>query len=104
MAWFWDNYLPDVSLRTEVTASPLLASLDELSSLPEALVITAEVDVLRYEGEAYGRRLTKAGVRTTMVRVLGTIHDFVMLDALRATPAAELAIRLAVNALRSAFR
>jgi acetyl esterase len=62
MAWFWDCYLPDLDRRSEVTASPLRASLEELTGLPPAFVVVDENDVLRDEGEAYARRLTEAGV------------------------------------------
>jgi acetyl esterase/lipase len=75
MAWFWDAYCPDRSRRSEVTASPLRASLDDLSGLLEALLIVDENDVPRDEGEAYARKLTEAGVRTTSVRYNGTFHD-----------------------------
>jgi acetyl esterase len=71
--------------------------------LPDALVITAENDVLRDEAEAYARRLWKAGVRVTSTRYLGTIHDFVMLNAIADTPAARGAIAQANDALRSAL-
>jgi acetyl esterase/lipase len=47
MAWFWDAYLPDVEKRSEITASPLRATLDELAGLPEALLFVDENDVLR---------------------------------------------------------
>lgn len=103
MAWFWDCYLPDVSMRTEATASPLRASLEELAGLPEALVIVDENDVLRDEGEAYARRLTEAGVRTTSVRYNGTLHDFMMLNPLRPTAATGSAVDLAARVLRTAF-
>jgi acetyl esterase len=71
--------------------------------LPDALVITAENDVLRDEAEAYARRLWKAGVRVTSTRYLGTIHDFVMLNAIADTPPARGAIAQANAALRSAL-
>jgi acetyl esterase len=100
---FWDAYLPNAGERTNVMAAPLSASVDELTGLPDALLITAEVDVLRDEGEAYARKLSEAWVRTTCTRYVGTIHDFVMLDALADTPAARGAIGQAVAALRSAF-
>ena len=103
MAWFWDAYLPDLGRRSEITASPLRASLDDLAGLPEALVVVDENDVLRDEGEAYARKLTQAGVRTTSVRVNGTIHDFMMLNPVRATAASSVAIELAINELRTAF-
>jgi acetyl esterase/lipase len=83
MEWFWDQYTTDEAQRNEITASPLRASLEQLSGLPPALVITGEADVLRDEGEAYARKLREAGVPVTAVRYQGIIHDFVMLNALR---------------------
>jgi acetyl esterase len=103
MEWFWDSYLPDPAARKQPTATPLNAPLDQLAGLPEALVIVDENDVLRDEGEAYARRLSDAGVRVTSVRYNGTIHDFVMLNALADTPAARAAIAQAVGALRGAL-
>jgi len=101
MQWFWDAYLPDRATRKQPTATPLNASLDQLAGLPEALVIVDENDVLRDEGEAYARKLSNAGVRVTSTRYNGTIHDFVMLNALADTPATRGAIAQAVCALRT---
>jgi acetyl esterase len=103
MQRFWDAYLPDVARRQEIAAAPLNASIDQLRNLPDALVIVAENDVLRDEGEAYARKLSDAGVRVTSVRYNGTMHDFVLLNALADTPAAGSAIAQAVGALRLAF-
>ncbi|MEU3339839.1 alpha/beta hydrolase fold domain-containing protein, partial [Streptomyces sp. NPDC006668] len=74
-----------------------------LAGLPPALVITGEADVLRDEGEAYANKLREAGVAVTAVRYQGIIHDFVMLNALRETHAAEAAINQAVATLRAAL-
>lgn len=104
MAWFWDAYLPDESRRSEITASPLRATLEELAGLPEAFVIVDENDVLRDEGEAYARRLIEAGVRTTTVRYNATIHDFMMLNPLRPSAASTGAVEQAVHVLRKALR
>jgi acetyl esterase len=103
MKWFWDAYLPDAAARKQPTASPLQASLDQLKGLPPALVITDENDVLRDEGEAYGHKLAAAGVAVTQMRFLGTIHDFVLLNAISASPATRAAIAQATSALRGAF-
>lgn len=103
MQWFWNQYTTDDAERAEVTASPLRASLDQLRGLPPALVITAEADVLRDEGEAYAARLREAGVPVVQVRFGGIIHDFVMLDALRDTHAAKAATRLAIDTLKAAL-
>ena len=103
MQWFWDQYTTDPAQRAEITASPLRATTEQLAGLPAALVITGEADVLRDEGEAYANKLRQAGVPVTAVRLQGVIHDFVMLDALRGTQAAEAAITTAVTVLRGAL-
>lgn len=103
MKWFWDAYLPDVSARQEPTVSPLRATLEDLRGLPAALVITDENDVLRDEGEAYAHKLMAAGVNVTATRYLGTIHDFVLLNALADTPAAHSAVGQATHSLRRAL-
>ncbi|WP_309129766.1 alpha/beta hydrolase [Microbacterium sp.] len=103
MAWFWDSYMPDVNARTDVTVSPLQASVDDLAGLPETFLVVDENDVLRDEGEAYGRKLIAAGVRTTLVRYDATIHDFMMLNPLRGSAATTAAIAQAVHTLRTAF-
>lgn len=103
MAWYWDCYAPDESARSEVTASPLRASLEELAGLPPAFVIVDENDVLRDEGEAYARRLLAAGVPTTSVRYNAIIHDFMMLNPLRPTKATTAAVEQAIHVLRTAL-
>jgi acetyl esterase len=101
MKWFWDQYTSDPAQRSEPYASPLRASLEQLRGLPKTLVITDEVDVLRDEGEAYAAKLREAGVDVTAVRVLGMVHDFLMLDSLRDANATKLARHLAIDALRT---
>ena len=75
MRWFWDCYLQRPEDGAQPYASPMRAT--NLTGLPRALVITAEYDPLRDEGEAYGRRLEAAGVPTTVKRYDGVVHGFV---------------------------
>jgi len=86
MKWMYDLYLPDLEKRKEIYASPLQATIEQLKGLPPALVITGESDVLRDEGEAYGRKLDEAGVPVTVVRYNGMIHDFGLLNGLAHLP------------------
>jgi acetyl esterase len=99
MEWYWRSYLGDDGDGTNPYASPLQAS--DLRGLPPALVITAEYDPLRDEGEAYGRRLQEAGVPTTISRYDGLFHGFFSLGAL--LPAARQAASEAEAALRGAL-
>ena len=79
------------------------ASNDELKGLPPALVITAENDPLRDEGEAYARRLTDAGIPVTATRHNRTIHDFVLLNALRELPDTKAAFQQVSDGIRDAL-
>ncbi|HVO05129.1 MAG TPA: alpha/beta hydrolase [Candidatus Cybelea sp.] len=99
MKYGWDLYAPDAKTRDNPYVSPLRASLDELKGLPPALVITAENDPLRDEGEAYARKLKDAGVTVDAIRFNGTIHDFVLLNALRQVPSTKAAIAQIVDGL-----
>ncbi|KRF46468.1 esterase [Terrabacter sp. Soil811] len=104
MQWFWDQYLADPKQRTEPTASPLQATVEQLAGLPPALIIVGEADVLRDEGEAYAHKLRQAGVPVVSVRYQAAIHDFVGLNPLRVTDAAQGAITQATAVLRRALR
>jgi acetyl esterase/lipase len=101
MKYGWDLYAPDAKTRDNPYVSPLRASADQLKGLPPALVITAENDPLRDEGEAYARKLKAAGVEVDAVRYNGTIHDFVLLNALRQVPSTAAAIDQANAGIRS---
>ncbi len=103
MQWFWDAYLPNKEERNKPYASPLQSSLEQLKGLPPALIVVDENDVLRDEGEAYAHKLMQAGVPVTAVRVLGTIHDFAMLDPIKNTPPTRGAIDLAISTLKKVF-
>ena len=100
MKWFWDQYTTDDSERSEITASPLRATSEELADLPPALILTGEADVLRDEGEAYARKLRDVGVAVTQVRFQGMIHDFVMVNSLDQTNATRAAMLLATQWLQ----
>jgi acetyl esterase len=103
MQWFWNAYAPKLIDRLNPYAAPLLAAVADLRDLPPALVITDENDVLRDEGEAYAHNLMRADVPVTAVRYLGTMHDFMMLDALADTEAAKSAVALVSETLREAL-
>lgn len=103
MQQVWNAYLPDPALRDNVAVSPLRASIEQLTNLPETLIIVAECDVVRDEGERYARMLSDAGNRVTSVRYNGTIHDFALLNALADTPAARGAMAQMIAALTGTF-
>jgi acetyl esterase len=100
MRWFWDCYTPDPHERRDAYASPLQASTERLKGVPPALIVTAEMDVLRDEGEAYARRLHHAGVEVTAVRYNGMIHDFALLNPLRPVPGTRSVLLHASQELR----
>jgi acetyl esterase len=81
MRWFWNNYVPDPAQRNDPLAAPLRA--ESLRDVPPAIVVTAEYDPLRDEGERYADRLEEAGVTVRRRSYRGTIHGFLwMADAL----------------------
>ncbi|UQO39410.1 alpha/beta hydrolase [Burkholderia cepacia] len=77
MMWYWTHYAPTDDARQSSLASPLREA--DLSGLPEAIVVTAEHDVLRDEGEAYARRLEEAGVPVQHLRAAEQMHGFLMM-------------------------
>ena len=79
MAWYWDQYIPDVADRRHPTASPLQAELD---GMPPAVVITAGFDPLRSEGESYAKALANASVTTIHRDYAGAIHGFMTMPGL----------------------
>jgi acetyl esterase len=99
MLWFRDHYLRSAADRSDWRASPLRAS--DLAGLPPALVITAGLDPLRDEGDAYARRLAEAGVAVTHRCFAAQIHGFLAMG--RIVPAAQEAIGAVAAALRRSF-
>src|SRR5262249_34950139 len=100
---YWDQYTTKPSQRQEITASPLRASIEQLRDLPRALIITAEADVLRDEGEAYATQLRTAGVPVTAARFQGAVHNFVTLNSIAKSPTSRSALTLATTWLREGF-
>jgi acetyl esterase/lipase len=86
MKWMYDLYTTDPAERAQIYASPLNATLEQLKNFPPTLIQVAEADVLRDEGEAFGRKLDEAGVSVTTIRYNGTIHDFGLLNPLAHIP------------------
>jgi acetyl esterase/lipase len=102
MAWFWDHYMGAGADRTrEPRASVLHCAEDALPGLPPALVITAEFDPLRDEGEAYAERLRAAGVPVVASRYDGVIHGFFSMGDM--IPEGKAAVDEAGEALRRAL-
>jgi acetyl esterase len=101
MEWFWDAYTTDPAQRSEITASPNQAIIEQLTGLPPTYLCVDEADPLRDEGEAYAAKLRSAGVPVTTVRYDGIIHDFMLLNALSQTRATRAAIDQATAFLRA---
>ena len=101
MKWFWDNYTTSEKDRSNIFASPLRATTEQLKGLPPTLIQTAELDVLRDEGEAFGRKLDAAGVPVTVTRYNGMIHDYGLLNALSREPAVRTALEQASSELKT---
>ena len=93
--WFWDHYVPDPSRRAEPDASPL--QTENLIGLPPAVILTAEHDVLRDEGEAYAARLQEANVKADLQRYASQMHGFFTLLML---PGSELGFQQVVKAVK----
>ncbi len=103
MKWMFDLYATDAQ-RQEIYVSPLQATVEQLKGLPPALIQVAESDILRDEGEAYGRKLDEAGVKVTTVRYDGMIHDFGLLNGLAEEPAVRSLFEHAAAELKKYLR
>lgn len=100
MGWFWQHYVPSLEQRSEPYASPLRATSH--AGLPPALILTAEYDPLRDEGEAFAEVLRAAGVAAKVHRYDGMIHAFI--KRVDQFDDAMVAIRQIGNALRQQFQ
>jgi acetyl esterase/lipase len=100
MKWMWDQYTTDLEARKETHASLINNTIDQLKGLPPALLQVAENDILRDEGETYGRMLAEAGVNATTIRYNGMIHDWGMLNGLANEPATKSLVSHAAGELR----
>jgi len=100
MKWFWQHYSPDESEAVEPYASPL--NTDEFSGVSPAVVILAEYDVLRSEGEQYAARLQAANVSTVLKCYPGVIHGFV--SRVNLFDAAREAVSQIAESLQKAFQ
>ncbi len=100
MMWFWDHYLPHEDLAVDPFVSPLRA--EDLSHLPQALILTAEYDPLRDEGEAYAGRLKVAGVPVMLSRYDGMIHGFIRMTS--RLDKAKVALNEIAHVLKVAFQ
>ena len=93
MTWFFDNYASEL----ERSKPGITVNDNEIPEINDVLIITAENDVLRDHGEMYARKLEASKVNVTSVRFDGTIHDFLMLDPLKNTPAIKAALQLIIS-------
>jgi acetyl esterase len=100
MEWFRDCYLNSEEDKQNPLVSPML--YEDFQGLPPAIVITAEYDPLRDEGEAYAKKLGEAGVAVESIRFDGTIHGFVSMSAV--ITQGKVALEKAGEALRKAFQ
>lgn len=98
--WMAGQYISKPEDTKSIYLSPLLASIEQLKGLPPTLIEVAENDILRDEGEAYGRKLDEAGVDVTTIRFNSAIHDWGMLNGLADTPETKALILLSAATLK----
>jgi acetyl esterase len=100
MKFGWDQYAPDDATRENPYAAPLRATIDQLRGLPPAIIHTSANDVLRDEGQAYGRKLDEAGVDVISVEYVGQIHDMALLNPIHDLPSTRSEFRHAAADLK----
>jgi acetyl esterase len=97
--WFHEQWVPDRSCWSDPEVSPLL--VDDLSGFPETIIVTCELDPLRDQGEAFGNRLSAAGVNVTVRREPGMVHNFLLWDLI--SPACAAAADRVADDIRRAI-
>ena len=101
LKWAWSAYFTSKDNLKTPYISPVYATVDQLVGQPRTMVITDDCGPLHASGETYAKNLISAGVEVTATRYFGITHDFMMLNALKDTPAAKAALAEACNFLRS---
>lgn len=99
MEWFFNQYSKP-NQRSDPAITLLNIPIDKLKTMPAGLIVTAENDVLRDEGEEYASKLIGLGRNIQAVRFLGTTHDFMILDPLKDTPAVVGCTNLVISHIR----
>ena len=103
MEWFWNNYVPQISARSDVLVSPLRATENDLKHLPPTLIVSCEYDILRDEAEQMAARLVNAGVEVIAVRWLGALHGFVVNEALNSSATARACVDFVAHHLAATY-
>ena len=99
--WAWSKYFTPKDDLKNPLISPVYATVKQLVGQPTSLIITDDCGPLHASGEEYAKKLIQAGVRVTATRYFGITHDFMMLNALKDTPAAEGALAATCHFLQS---
>lgn len=102
MTWYRRQYLPHEEDWSNTDASPLLSSLEMLSQLPPTIILVAELDILRHEGEEYARKLKETGIPVDLRVMPGVPHPFIAMDA--ALTAARDGLNIICESLNTTFR
>ena len=100
MKWMFDQYTTNEKDRKDYHVALIKASKEQLKGFPPTLIQVSENDILRDEGETFGRHLDEAGVVVSTVRYNGTIHDFGLLNALATQPATKAMLQHAADGLK----
>lgn len=102
--WVYHHWIPNSDDRLDYHASPILMTKEQAAKQPPTLLITADVDCLREEGELFGRLLQKAGVQTSTFRALGASHDFCMINGVAGSPTTQATVEFVAWKLKKSLR